>query len=333
MNRTSIIYIVLISFILAAIVYSFYFYKQVQDYDQLIEKGMSSESSLPTYHFALIGEEMNHDYWRLVGQGAKETEAAYDVFVQYEGPKRSNPEEQLKLLDIALKSQVDGIIVQALNDNFTPLIDRAVEAGIPIITIDTDSPDSLRNAYIGTDNYAAGQLAGEALIEDTNGKATVGIITGSFDNAHHQLRVEGFRDVVEKVEGIEIVAMDESNITRVKAEEKAYEMLTEHDNITAFYGTSSFDGIGIVAAAKSLNKEENLYVMTFDTLNENIQLLKEGDLDAIVEQQPFEMGYKSIEIMLDIIKGKSVQDTYFTDASIIRISNLDNWKSEKDEAS
>lgn len=329
MNRTSVIYIVLLSLFITALGCSFYFYKQVQDIDQAIAKGISSDHALPTYHFALIGEEMNHDYWRLVGEGAKKAEEKYDVFVEYEGPKRSNPAEQLKLLDIALKSKVDGIIVQALNDAFTPLINRAIEEGIPIVTIDTDSPESLRNAYIGTDNYVAGQLAGEALIEDTNGEATVGIITGSFDNAHHQLRVKGFRDAVEKVKGIEIVAVEESNITRVEAEEKAYKLLTEHENITAFYGTSSFDGIGIVAAAKSLNKQDNLYVITFDPLVENIQLLEKGDIDAIVEQQPFEMGYRSIEMMLDIINGKSVQDIYHTDASIIRITNLDNWQGQK----
>ncbi|MBM7604386.1 ribose transport system substrate-binding protein [Metabacillus crassostreae] len=329
MKRTPIIYIILVSLFITALGFSFYFYKQSQQFDRQITRGISAKEDLPRYHFVLIGEEMNHDYWRLVGEGAKEIELKYDVFVEYVGPQRSNPEEQLKLLDIAIKSKVDGIIVQALSDEFTPIINKAVKEGIPILTIDTDASESLRNAYIGTDNYLAGQLAGEALVESMNGQATVGIITGSFTNAHHQLRVKGFKDAVEKVEGIEIVAVEESNITKVEAEEKAYEILNEHDNITAFYGTSSYDGVGIVAAAKSLNKLDSLYVIGFDPLTENIQLLEKGDLDAIVEQQPFEMGYKSIELMLDIINEKSVQDTYHTDASIIRVSNLDLWKSQR----
>ncbi|WP_226527259.1 sugar-binding protein [Metabacillus niabensis] len=326
MKRTSFQYISLISFFITSLAFSVYFYQQVQIYDQKIVKSTVTDTSLPKYHFVLIGEEMNHDYWRLVGKGAKETESKYDVFVEYEGPKRSNPEEQLKLLDMAIKSKVDGIIVQALNEEFTPMINKAVSEGIPVITIDTDSKESLRTAYIGTDNYLAGQLAGKALIEDTNGKATVGIITGSFENTHHQLRVQGFRDAVAKVEGIEVVAIEESNITRVDAEEKAYTMLTENENITAFIGTSSWDGLGIVEAAKSLNKQEDLYVMAFDPLAENIDLLEKGDLDAIIEQQPYEMGYKSIEIMLDMLNGKSVREIYHTDASIIRNANLDKWK-------
>ncbi|MBP3953542.1 sugar-binding protein [Bacillus suaedae] len=329
MNRTTIVSILFISLLITALSFSFYFYHEVQSYDQKIAEGIASESSIPKHHFVLIGEEMNHDYWRLVGEGAKQTEQVYDVFVEYVGPERSNPEEQLKLLDMAIKSKVDGIIVQALNDPFTAMINKAIEADIPVITIDTDSPTSLRNSYIGTNNYMAGRLAGEALIEDTNGEAAVGIITGSFTNAHHKLRVKGFKDAVEKAEGISIVAVEESNITRVEAEEKAYRLLTEHDNITAFFGTSSYDGIGIAAAANLLNRQEDLYIMTFDALVENIQLLEAGDIDAIIEQQPFEMGYKSIELIQDIINGKPIQDSYHTDASIIRTSNLDNWTRER----
>ncbi len=328
MKRPFFLYTFLLLSFLTAVGLSVYYYHQTQLYDQRIVDAISSEEILPTYHFTLIGEEINHDYWRLVGEGAKETETKYDVFVEYEGPERSNPDEQLKLLDMAIKSKVDGIIVQALNENFTPLINMAVDQGIPVITIDTDSSQSMRNSYIGTDNYLAGQLAGKALVEDTNGKAVVGIITGRFDNQHHQERVQGFIDIVGEYEEIEIVAIEESNITRVDVEEKAYNVLTAHNTITAFYGTSSYTGIGIVAAAKSLKRHNDLYVITFDTIDENIQLLQNGYIDVIVEQKPYDMGYQSVDIMLDILHGKQVQNVYHTPASIIRMADLLSWKRE-----
>ncbi len=313
--------------------FSLYFYQQSQIDDEKIMAAMTSEDDVPNYHFALIGEEMNHEYWRLVGQGAKTAEANHDVYVEYGGPERSNPDEQLKLLDMAIKSKVDGIIVQALNEQFTPLINQAVKKGIPVITIDTDASESMRDVYIGTDNYLAGQLAGKALAEDTKGEATVGIISGSFDNALHQLRVKGFTDIVEQFEGINIVAIEESDISRVDAEEKAYRMLNEHTNITAFYGTSSYNGVGIVAAAKSLKKENEMYVITFDAIDENILLLENGDINAIVEQQPFEMGYRGVEKMLTIIENKPFQDLYHTDLSIIRKSDLPNRNRQEGGAS
>ncbi|WP_312097080.1 sugar-binding protein [Niallia sp.] len=333
MKRIFFYTILIISFLIA-VAYSLYSYRQSQIYDQKMLEVIAEETPLSKYHFALIGEEMDHDYWRLVGAGAKKAALENEVFVEYEGPKRSNPEEQLKLLDMAIQAKVDGIIVQALNDNFTPLINKAVKEGIPVITIDTDAPDSLRNAYIGTDNYAAGQLAGEALVKDTGGKATIGIITGGVDNAYnqHQLRVQGFRDAIAKVEGIKIIAIDESNLTRVQAEEKAYKMLTEHRDITAFYGTSSLDGIGIVAAASSLNKQDDLYVISFDALDENIDLLNKGEINAIVAQEPFEMGEKSIELMLNLIEKKSIPLVNHTNAAIIHRNDMDMIVEKKGNA-
>ncbi|WP_449539150.1 sugar-binding protein [Ferdinandcohnia sp. Marseille-Q9671] len=322
MKRRTFIYTILILSFVTAVGFSVYFYNQIQRYTQEMEEAISSDTHLPKYHFVLIVEELKHDYWRLIEEGAKDAEKKYDIFIEYVGPERSNPEEQLKLFDKAIKSRVDGIIVQGLNEEFTELINKSERQGIPVITIDTDSPESMRHAYIGSDNYVAGQLAGKALVEDTNGKATVGIITPSLDNPHHRQRVQGFKDVVEKEDGIEIVAINESKITRVEAEEKAYNMLLEHKNITAFYGTSSYNGIGIVSAAKSLQKQDDIYVITFDPIGENLELLRNGDIDAIVQQHPYEMGYVSVERMFDLMNGTQIQEVLHTNSSIIRNSSI-----------
>jgi len=323
MKRIRLIYSLLIISFITALGFSIYFYEHVQTINQEMEKVYSPEVTLPKYHFVLIVEEMEHEYWQLIGEGAKDAGQKYDVLVEYIGPERSNTEEQLKLFDKAIKSKVDGIIVQGLNENFTDMINKAERQEIPVVTIDTDSPESMRHAYIGSDNYMAGQLAGKALVEDTNGLATVGIITGSLDNPHHLERLKGFKDVVEQEEDIKIVAVEESKITRVDVEEKAYNILTEHENITAFFGTSSYNGIGIVSAANSLQRENDMYVITFDTIDENMELLKNGDIGAIVEQHPFEMGYLSVEKMIDIMNGKQTKEITHTNSSIIRKTSLD----------
>ncbi|WP_130858885.1 sugar-binding protein [Gracilibacillus phocaeensis] len=315
------IYSLLIIGVVATISLSIYSFIQAQQADQEITEKSATTEQMPAYHFVLIGEEMDHDYWKLVGEGAQDTEEKYDVAIEYNGPRRSNPDEQLKLLDMAIKSKVDGIIVQALNDDFLPVIDKAVEQGIPVITIDTDAPESRRSAYIGTDNYQAGRQAGEQLLNDLSPDEKVGIITGSFTNDHHKLRVEGFRDVVEE-EGVDIVAIEESNISRTTAEGKAYSMLRDHPEITALYGTSALDGIGMVAAIESLDIQDDLYVMAFDTLEENLQLLAQEKIDVLVQQQFYNIGYTSVELMLDVMEGKDVQDTYYTPIDFLKKEDL-----------
>ncbi|WP_053361491.1 sugar-binding protein [Bacillus sp. FJAT-27251] len=319
MKRVSIFYSLLIAFLIGASLLSFYYYGQSNRLQKAIEEASFSPGILPDYHFVLIGEEMDNDYWRLVGEGAKAAEDKYNVMVEYKGPRRSNLDEQLKLMDMAIAARVDGIIVQALNEEkFIPMINKAVKQGIPVITIDTDASASTRSLYIGTDNYEAGKLAGQTLIQDTGGQARVAIITGSFTSAHHQLRVEGFLEAVEDAPDIEVIAIEESNITRIGAEEKAYWLLEENDHITAFFGASALDGIGISSAVSSSDKKDDMYIIAFDALPETVDLMQEGMIDAIVAQEPFEMGFQSVERMFEVLEGKSHKDVYHTDASVIR---------------
>ncbi|MCD8508864.1 MAG: sugar-binding protein [Bacillus sp. (in: Bacteria)] len=329
MNRKTILYTILMASFIGALGFSFYFYMQASEYESRISQASHTATSLPNYHFVLISEEVDHEYWRLVEAGAKEAATENDVYVEYKGPRNSNPEEQVKLLDMAIATKVDGIIVQALNDEmFTPLINKAVNNGIPVITIDTDVPTSSRLTYIGTDNYQSGHIAGQALIEDTNGEAVVGIITNSFTSVHQQLRVQGFKDAVEDVEGIKIVAIEESNNSRVRAAEKADQLLGEYEEITAFFGTSALDGLGISTSIDAANRQDDIYILAFDTLNETLDLLDQGKINAIVAQEPFQMGYLSVKRMLAILNNQSYQNVYHTNTSIVRQNNLEEYRRE-----
>ena len=131
----------------------------------------------------------------LLRKGAKKA-AKKNIRVQleYAGPKQANIDDHLKTIEMSAASKVDGIITQGLSDEqFTPLINRVVAKGIPVITVDTDASNSKRQAYIGTDNDFSGFLAGKALIADTKGNANVAIITGSFYANHQHSELRDFR--------------------------------------------------------------------------------------------------------------------------------------------
>jgi ribose transport system substrate-binding protein len=296
--------------------FSLYFaYKGVQHGAALSER---PQEEMATYHLALIPQEIDNDYWRLVQKGAREAERKHEVTLEYTGPNQTDIEEHIQYIEMAIASKVDGILTQGLNEaEFTPVINEAIEKGIPVITVDTDAPDSERITYIGTDNYHAGYLAGQALIEDTNGEAVVGIITGSLDASHMQLRVEGFTDAVENEPGIDIVAVEPSNITRIQAEERASKIIEEHPDITAFFGTSALDGIGIVEAVERAGLMDDMYMIGFDTLPETIELIKEGKIDATVVQEPYEIGFLAVEKMVDVMNGGDVDRYYYTDTRVI----------------
>jgi ribose transport system substrate-binding protein len=273
------------------------------------------------YHFVLVPEELDNDYWRLVEKGAQQAAKEYGVLLEYAGPKQANIDEHLKTIEMSMASKVDGILTQGLSDEqFTPLINRVVEK-LPVITIDTDAANSNRMAYIGTDNYYSGFLAGKALIEDTKGQANVAIITGNFYANHQQQRVQGFKDAVKSEEGIKIITVEESGISRVRAAEKAYQILTDYPEVTAFYGTSALDAIGIAQVVEK-RKPGTVYIIGFDTLPETLDYIAEGTIKATVVQEPYEMGYRAIQLMIDLIEGKKVPPVVHTNTRIIRAPDL-----------
>jgi len=281
--------------------------------------------SVPAYHFILIPEEMDNPYWRLVEDGAKVAGAKADVAVEYKGPAQANVEEHISAIDTAIATKVDGIITQGtVNPEMTAVINEAIQKGIPVITLDSDDPDSRRTAYIGTNNFKAGYQAGEALIKATHGKAEVGVVTGNFSSTNEKQRVAGFEEAVSKAPDVHIVDVEESYITRVQAAEKTYNMLIKYPKINAFFGTSALDGTGISAIIGQLDRKKDTYIIAFDALKETQTLIKKGSIDATVSQEPYQMGYQSVMMMLDILKGKQVKPLNYTDSQILRASDLDS---------
>lgn len=283
------------------------------------------------YHFVLIPEEVDNDYWRLVEKGARSAALKNDVYLEYLGPKQANNDEHLRTIDQAIASQVDGIMTQGVTDPaFIPLINKAVQKGIPVVTVDTDAPDSDRNVYVGTNNYYAGFLAGQAFIQDTKGEQYVGIVTGRLHASHQKLRVQGFKDAIKHDKRIHIVDIKESNITKTGAVQATYDLIKEHPHITAFYGTSALDGLGIVEVVE--NRKQDYYIIAFDTLPATLKYINKGKIDATVVQYPIRMGENAIEALIKLINGEKVDPLQFTETKIFRKEDFLNLNTKLEGA-
>ncbi|RSL33612.1 sugar ABC transporter substrate-binding protein [Salibacterium salarium] len=277
------------------------------------------------YHFALITEETGNAYWQMIEQSAKATAADHNIYLESMGPRKANPEEVLRTMDQMIAANVDGIITQGLpGPRFLDLVVKANEHGIPVVTVDSDMPESERTAYIGTDNYESGYLAGEELIRETKGKQSVGIITGNVESLNQQQRIKGFEEAIKNVERIEVVDIKQSNITEVGAAQATYSMIKQHSNINALFGTSALDGIGMVQGVEEMTVWERPYMIAFDTLPETINLLEQEKLDATIAQYPEEMGKQAIQTMRDLQSQANVEPLQHTGTDVIR--SVKQWE-------
>lgn len=279
------------------------------------------------YHIVLIEQERYHPYWEMVERGAREAAEKYGIDIEFTGPVRNNMEEQISLLEKAIAAQVDAIIVQGLNDEkFTPVIDKAVNRGIPVITIDTDAPASKRLAYVGTDNVAAGEMLGRMVVKTTGGKGEIGVIIGS-DLAKNQLqRLHGLSNIVKRYKGLEIVDVRSSNISHIEAIQQAADMLRQHPDIDVMVGTSSTDALGVLQASKGL-KPGGMTIISFDNLSETLNAIKKGDIKATVTQQPYLMGDMAVRLLHEHFQGKTLLPEYFTGVKVLDKTNVQEGES------
>ncbi|WP_237167824.1 sugar-binding protein [Paenibacillus yonginensis] len=279
------------------------------------------------YHIVLIEQERYNPYWVRVEKGADQAASQLGMDIEFAGAIRNNMEEQLSLLEKAIAARVDAIIVQGLNEeNFTPVIDKAVRRGIPVITIDTDAPGSKRLAYVGTDNEAAGERLGRLIVETSGGAGKVGVIIGS-DQAESQLqRLNGLKKVVADYKGLEVVEVRSSNISHMQAIQQAANMLMRHPDITIMVGTSATDAMGVLQATQSL-KRDSVKIIGFDNQKETLDAISRGQIEASVAQQPFLMGQMAVQLLHEHFEGKQLQSDYFTDVKVLDKSNAQEGES------
>lgn len=251
----------------------------------------------PPLRFVVVAPEQDHPFWAQVGEGARAAGARLNVSVEFSGPRRASLEGQVQLLDMAAAAQVDGIITQgAPDERIGQAIARAADRGIPVITVETDLPGR-RLTYVGSDNYAAGRLAAGELLRRTGGRAVVGIVRGHFGPEEEDDRVRGFRDGLAGAPGVRIAAVAPSSLSRTVAGQQALRILREHPEVTAFYGTTALDAVGIAQSVSALVVQDRILVLGWDTPGETETGVSRGAIGAVVVQQPARMGQRAVELL------------------------------------
>lgn len=218
-----------------------------------------------------------------------------DITVELQGPAEWDASLEARAIEQLIAKRVDGIVVTAGEANaMIPAINRAVGAGIPVVTFDSDAPDSNRLSFVGTNNYNAGYVAGKAMAEWLEGEGKVGISTFP-GPAHLAERVNGFRDALaEYGPNIEIVAIvnDEGDVA--KAETQITAMLQANPDITGIFAAHGNPGPGAAAAVRNLNMVGQVQIMGFDFGTPVLELIEKGEIRGTVGQDPYLMGYMAM---------------------------------------
>lgn len=316
--------------VLIAVLFVFIFAAGVKLYDFKTVQNVQSSSDKP--RIALIAHVADNPYWHIVKKGAEKAAKERGCTLEYYGSSTANADEDLNLINMNIAAKVNGIITYVQEEGkYSPAIDKGIEKGIPVITIDTDAKNSKRISYVGTDNVEAGKKAGRILWEKTSGVHKIGVIMAGFDTTNQVERLKGFKDYLSDKPKADIVSVESSNSNELNAKISAEKIINEHPEVNFLYCVSAIDGIGAAKAVIENNLQNKITIICFDDLPETLKLIKSGIIYASIVQRPYDMGYKSVNMMMDKISGKVLKSVNITNTIIVTQSNADSYNKNQKE--
>lgn len=284
-------------------------------------------------HVAVIVKSQNSEFWQTVKKGVDAASTEYNVSVTFEGPE--NEEDymsQNKMIESAVKKGADAIVISAIDyDRCADAVTSAAQKGVKIVAIDSTVHSTAVNMFIGTDNIAAGETAAEAAIKDFSADDTIsiGIINCNEATENGQRREEGFKSYIKNIDNAEITAIVNVDSTVESATLGAINLLNNYPEINVLVGFNEFMTLGIGNAIRQLSLSDTVRAVGFDSNVVSIGMLESGEMDALIVQNPFSMGYLGIQHAVDLIEGNATEMTLYTQTSLITKENMFDEENQK----
>ncbi|MGO9432929.1 MAG: substrate-binding domain-containing protein [Terracidiphilus sp.] len=258
--------------------------------------------------FYLVSANTALPYWQTAAAGFNRAAGQFKVTAKVVGPSNYDPQAELAEFQKAVAAKPAGILISVSDASvIQPEIDTAIQAGIPVITIDSDAAGSRRLYFIGTNNLEAGRMGGRRLIEKLGGKGNVVFFTLA-GQPNVEERLKGFKDVLATRPDIKIVDVVDIKSDASVAYDKAQEMvaLTGPKKIDAFICLESAGGKPVSDAIKRANATDRV-LMAWDANPETLDSIKAGTIDSTIVQKPYTMGYYGLKALDEIFHAPPAQ--------------------------
>jgi ribose transport system substrate-binding protein len=274
---------------------------------------------------------LEHAFWLTVKAGADSASKEFNVDVIWRGPAReTDVPTQISILEDYINKRVDAIVLAATDaTGIIPYVQKALDARIPVITIDSGVESDLPLSFVATDNIVAARRAGQALAELIGDKGEVACIPFVPGAATSVMREQGFRDEIKNHPGIRLVALQYSQSDVATAMAVTEDILTAHHDLAGIFGANEASALGIMQAIKSRGLAGKVKVVGFDASDNEIQALRDGLVQALIVQDPFKMGYLGVKYAVDAVHGKAVPKRVDTGVYVVTKENLDSPEIQK----
>ena len=294
----------------------------------------SGSGSSKKLRIAVLPKGTAHSFWQTVKAGADAAGREENVEIIWQGPaKETDYMEQINIVQNQITAGVDGIVLAATDaEGLVKPVKDALARHIPVVTIDSglkkDDDPSL--AFVATDNVAGGRKAAGELARLVGGKGKVGILPFIKGAGSSDQREQGFTEEIKKYPGITLVPVLYTDGDPQKALDQTINMLTASPDLAGIFAANEPNGIGAANALKQKNLIGKVKLVAFDASPEQLKALEAGIVQALVVQDPFQMGYQGVKTVLKAIRKQPIaQRTIDTGVTVVTKDNLNTPEVQK----
>jgi len=277
-----------------------------------------------TLTFYLIPGIATDAFYTTMHKGAAAEAAKVGVKLVFQGsPTAFSAPTQIPYLNAAIARHPDAILIAPIRN--------ALQAGIPVATVDTFIKAPIAFTNISSDNVAGGKTAAKALAQAIGNSGTVAGLSVTPGISTTDQRKQGFEQQIKTYSGINYVGTQFDNDDQTKAAQITSALLTRYPDLSGIFAMNVISGNGATTAVKQAGKAGKVKLVEFDAEPLQVQALKSGGIDALVAQDPYDIGRMGVELAYKYVKGHKagIKKHYGTGSAIITKANVNSPKIKK----
>ena len=281
--------------------------------------------SPPQYKIGVVLKAMDSEHWLSVRSGMTEAAQKNNMrLIVITAENETAFAEQNKIISDLLDNDIDALIVSPTNINHTAeFVETARKKNIPVFSIDEEINGIV---YIGSDNYAVGEMAAAFMAKNLPHGAEVSVISGSANQNAHIQRTAGFVNYVEKNSSLIIGKTTAAETQYRQAMNQAEKLLCSRPNTRGIFVTSAIMTLGVIEATENFP----VMIVGVDTQNDAIMAVKNGKIDALISQDGHESGRLAIEVVAAHLNNQPVQKNNFISNELITADNAEQFLLQED---
>ena len=274
-----------------------------------VNKGNDTTENAKPY-VALVTKSTTSSYWKSTFAGANAAGTAYNLEISFDGPDNEEDyETQNRLIKEAVENGAKAIVFSAVDYNENAeAVNEAAMAGVKIVVIDSAVNSNMVSCSISTDNYEAGIMAAKAVLAKDEETLNIGIVNFDENSENGQQREKGFRDGVTVDDRVKVVKAINVISTIEAAKEGTIQMLKQYPEINVIVTFNEWTSLGVGHAVEELELAEETHVVAFDSNVVSVGMLETGEVDALIVQNPYAMGYLGVEYANMLINGMKLKE-------------------------